>query len=68
MFYLDYVIGCLSNFNVRLSQVIFNFIVSFWHLGVTHNIPLLRDILTERRFVEGDINTKYLPEVRISSL
>ncbi|EFX88799.1 hypothetical protein DAPPUDRAFT_187192 [Daphnia pulex] len=31
--------------------------------GVTHNIPLLRDILTERRFVEGDINTKYLPEV-----
>lgn len=31
--------------------------------GVTHNIPLLRDILTERRFVAGDINTKYLPEV-----
>jgi hypothetical protein len=26
----------------------------------------LRDILTERRFVEGDINTKYLPEVTVS--
>ena len=31
--------------------------------GVTHNIPLLRDILTEKRFVEGDITTNYLPEV-----
>lgn len=28
--------------------------------GVTHNIALLRDILTEPKFVEGDINTKYL--------
>ena len=32
--------------------------------GVTHNIPLLRDILTEERFVSGDITTNYLPEVR----
>uniref|UniRef100_A0A2C9K9Y5 propionyl-CoA carboxylase n=1 Tax=Biomphalaria glabrata TaxID=6526 RepID=A0A2C9K9Y5_BIOGL len=31
--------------------------------GVTHNIPLLRDILTEERFVKGDISTNYLPEV-----
>ncbi|XP_032779353.2 propionyl-CoA carboxylase alpha chain, mitochondrial [Daphnia magna] len=31
--------------------------------GVTHNIPLLRDILDESRFVRGEINTKYLPEV-----
>ncbi|XP_076453937.1 propionyl-CoA carboxylase alpha chain, mitochondrial-like [Babylonia areolata] len=31
--------------------------------GVTHNIPLLRDVLTEERFVKGDINTNYLPEV-----
>ncbi|KAG5872425.1 hypothetical protein JTB14_008891 [Gonioctena quinquepunctata] len=31
--------------------------------GVTHNIPLLRDILTEKRFNEGDISTNYLPEV-----
>ena len=30
--------------------------------GVTHNISLLRDILTEKRFVEGDISTKYLQE------
>lgn len=31
--------------------------------GVTHNIPLLRDIITEDRFVRGDISTNYLPEV-----
>ncbi|PAA68880.1 hypothetical protein BOX15_Mlig032858g1, partial [Macrostomum lignano] len=31
--------------------------------GVTHNIPLLRDIVTENRFVSGDITTNYLPEV-----
>ena len=31
--------------------------------GVTHNIPLLRDIVTEERFVAGDISTKYLPTV-----
>ncbi|XP_063880104.1 propionyl-CoA carboxylase alpha chain, mitochondrial-like [Scylla paramamosain] len=31
--------------------------------GVTHNIPLLRDILTEERFVTGNISTNYLPEV-----
>ncbi|CAF0824854.1 unnamed protein product [Rotaria sordida] len=31
--------------------------------GVTNNIPLLRDIITEQRFVSGDISTKYLPQV-----
>lgn len=31
--------------------------------GVTHNIPMLRDIITEDRFVKGNISTKYLPEV-----
>lgn len=31
--------------------------------GVSHNIPLLRDIMTEPRFVKGDINTSYLPDV-----
>ncbi|KAG8225123.1 hypothetical protein J437_LFUL006146 [Ladona fulva] len=29
---------------------------------VAHNIPLLRDILTEKNFVKGDISTNYLPE------
>ena len=33
--------------------------------GVTHNIPLLRDILTEPRFVKGDVTTNYLPEVQL---
>ncbi|CAH1117584.1 unnamed protein product [Phaedon cochleariae] len=31
--------------------------------GVTHNIPLLRDILIEKRFNSGDISTNYLPEI-----
>ncbi|KDR10693.1 propionyl-CoA carboxylase alpha chain, mitochondrial-like [Zootermopsis nevadensis] len=31
--------------------------------GVTHNIPLLRDILTEKKFVNGNISTNYLSEV-----
>lgn len=31
--------------------------------GVTHNIPLLRDVITEKRFVKGDISTKYLQEI-----
>jgi propionyl-CoA carboxylase alpha chain len=31
--------------------------------GLTHNISLLRDIITEERFVKGNITTNYLPEV-----
>merc|ERR1719334_1672816 len=30
--------------------------------GVTHNIPLLRDVLTESRFESGSFTTNYLPE------
>ncbi|KAK2160301.1 hypothetical protein LSH36_136g01031 [Paralvinella palmiformis] len=32
-------------------------------LRVTHNIPMLRDIVVEDKFVKGDISTKYLPQV-----
>ncbi|XP_036397153.1 propionyl-CoA carboxylase alpha chain, mitochondrial [Megalops cyprinoides] len=31
--------------------------------GVTHNIPLLREIIVNPRFISGDISTKFLPEV-----
>ena len=31
--------------------------------GVTHNIPLLRDILTEKTFLSGTFTTNYLNEV-----
>lgn len=31
--------------------------------GVTHNIPLLRDILTEENFKHGKISTNYLPQI-----
>lgn len=30
--------------------------------GVTHNIPLLRDIIQQPRFISGDISTKFIPE------
>ncbi|XP_054167014.1 propionyl-CoA carboxylase alpha chain, mitochondrial-like [Oppia nitens] len=30
--------------------------------GLTHNIPLLRDIITEKNFVSGNISTKYLQQ------
>uniref|UniRef100_A0AAR2IS06 Propionyl-CoA carboxylase alpha chain, mitochondrial n=1 Tax=Pygocentrus nattereri TaxID=42514 RepID=A0AAR2IS06_PYGNA len=32
-------------------------------LGVTHNIPLLREIIVHPRFISGDISTNFLPEV-----
>lgn len=31
--------------------------------GVTHNIPLIRNVLSQRRFQDGAITTNYLPEV-----
>ena len=31
--------------------------------GVTHNIPLLRTIMTEQRYLDGKTTTNYLPEV-----
>ncbi len=31
-------------------------------LGVTHNIPLLREVITHPRFVSGKISTKFLAE------
>lgn len=32
-------------------------------LGVTHNIPLLREVIVNTRFVKGDISTKFLSDV-----
>jgi propionyl-CoA carboxylase alpha chain len=31
--------------------------------GVQHNIPLLRDIIRQPRFIAGDTSTNFLPEV-----
>lgn len=31
--------------------------------GVNHNIPILRDIITQPRFISGDINTNFIKEV-----
>jgi len=33
------------------------------YAGVKHNIPILRDIITQPTFVSGDITTNFMPEV-----
>jgi len=42
----------------RISNALDHYVIR----GVTHNIPLLRDIVDEKRFRSGNITTKYLPE------
>uniref|UniRef100_A0A7N6BDW9 Propionyl-CoA carboxylase alpha chain, mitochondrial n=1 Tax=Anabas testudineus TaxID=64144 RepID=A0A7N6BDW9_ANATE len=43
----------------RMEEALDNYVIR----GVTHNIPLLREIITHPRFISGDINTNFLPEV-----
>ena len=35
--------------------------------GVDHNIPLLRDIIEQDRFVTGALTTEFLPEVSLTN-
>ncbi|CAI4228728.1 unnamed protein product [Auanema sp. JU1783] len=42
----------------KMVQALDNYVIR----GVTHNIPLLRDVCHEKRFRDGNITTKYLPE------
>lgn len=53
-----YVSEAVHTYNFKRGDISLQFFS-----GVTHNIPLLRDILTEARFVSGNISTNYLPEV-----
>ncbi|XP_072267744.1 propionyl-CoA carboxylase alpha chain, mitochondrial [Pyxicephalus adspersus] len=43
----------------RMEDALDNYVIR----GVTHNIPLLREVITNPRFIKGDITTKFLPEV-----
>ncbi|XP_073526498.1 propionyl-CoA carboxylase alpha chain, mitochondrial [Phyllobates terribilis] len=43
----------------RMEDALDNYIIR----GVTHNIPLLREVITHPRFIKGEITTKFLPEV-----
>ncbi|KAG8586445.1 hypothetical protein GDO81_005378 [Engystomops pustulosus] len=43
----------------RMEDALDNYVIR----GVTHNIPLLREVITHPRFISGDITTKFLPEV-----
>lgn len=42
----------------RMRDALDNYVIR----GVTNNISMLRDIITEKRFRSGNITTKYLPE------
>jgi len=64
MFY-DPMICKLTCYGGSREEAISNSINALDHYvirGVTHNIPLLRDILTEPVFNSGTYNTGYLPE------
>nr|XP_020754248.1 propionyl-CoA carboxylase alpha chain, mitochondrial isoform X2 [Odocoileus virginianus texanus] len=43
----------------RMEDALDNYVIR----GVTHNIALLREVIINSRFIEGDINTKFLSEV-----
>eukprot|EP01132_Coremiostelium_polycephalum_P009266 gene9266-11358_t len=30
--------------------------------GVNHNVPFLRDVMENKKFIDGDFNTKFIPE------
>ncbi|XP_062866614.1 propionyl-CoA carboxylase alpha chain, mitochondrial isoform X2 [Trichomycterus rosablanca] len=43
----------------KMEDALDNYVIR----GVTHNIPLLREIIVHPRFISGDISTNFLPEV-----
>ncbi|XP_068038633.1 propionyl-CoA carboxylase alpha chain, mitochondrial isoform X6 [Anomalospiza imberbis] len=43
----------------RMEDALDNYVIR----GVAHNISLLREVIVHPRFVQGDISTKFLPEV-----
>ncbi|KAI1241769.1 hypothetical protein IHE44_0005259, partial [Lamprotornis superbus] len=43
----------------RMEEALDNYVIR----GVAHNISLLREVIIHPRFVQGDISTKFLPEV-----
>ncbi|XP_077585068.1 propionyl-CoA carboxylase alpha chain, mitochondrial isoform X3 [Stigmatopora nigra] len=43
----------------KMKEALDNYVIR----GVTHNIPLLREIIIHPRFICGDISTNFLPEI-----
>ncbi|XP_040440097.1 propionyl-CoA carboxylase alpha chain, mitochondrial [Falco naumanni] len=43
----------------RMEEALDNYVIR----GVAHNISLLREVIIHPRFVQGDISTKFLPEI-----
>lgn len=61
--YYDNLLCKLTGYGNNRKEAIKNSIEaldSYVIRGITHNIPLLRDVLSESNFQNGDINTSYL--------
>ncbi|XP_061482576.1 propionyl-CoA carboxylase alpha chain, mitochondrial isoform X3 [Rhineura floridana] len=43
----------------RMEEALDSYVIR----GVAHNIALLREVIIHPRFVQGDVNTKFLPDV-----
>ncbi|XP_060247644.1 propionyl-CoA carboxylase alpha chain, mitochondrial isoform X2 [Meriones unguiculatus] len=43
----------------RMADALDNYVIR----GVTHNVPLLREVIINTRFVQGDLSTKFLSDV-----
>ncbi|KAM9567184.1 propionyl-CoA carboxylase alpha chain isoform 2-T2 [Guaruba guarouba] len=43
----------------RMEEALDNYVIR----GVAHNISLLREVIVHPRFIQGEISTKFLPEV-----
>ncbi|XP_069061172.1 propionyl-CoA carboxylase alpha chain, mitochondrial isoform X2 [Pleurodeles waltl] len=43
----------------RMEEALDSYVIR----GVTHNVPLLREVITNPLFIEGNITTKFLPDV-----
>ncbi|XP_038242562.1 propionyl-CoA carboxylase alpha chain, mitochondrial [Dermochelys coriacea] len=43
----------------RMEEALDNYVIR----GVTHNIALLREVIIHPHFVQGDVSTKFLPDV-----
>ena len=62
--FITFVLSCCCSIVLfsHFSSIFLSFFFSCF-LGVNHNISLLRDIITQPKFVAGDITTNFIQDV-----
>jgi tetrahydromethanopterin S-methyltransferase subunit G len=50
-------------YNIHIGPIYTVLTLYFYVVGVKNNISLLRDIMTEPKFVNGELSTNYLQQV-----